>query len=371
MSSSSTTQNEPAIGPTRMWQTSSGITFNGIWDLQTFSPIDGNTEIFTCLVSSMSIGVRTLESDRGRRVLESVGTEVIQAWHDEGVPFDGDLQNIRGYVNHFLSRIRNNFPMVTLASEIRNPDNLAQTVRNDPGPPPRKWDGNLWDYKPVVATGFYFNPGRVLAMARNFASPTLPQQQARECDITFQFLFGMTTCHELVHAFIGYLAGTNGALDKSYTPPHVTVRGYSQSIMSHGGDMLPRGESGRVFDLFMYGGTVEFYRDPNQGDDQPGVPYLVDANGLARKITRASIDAQILNPENAAVYPLQTHPEAFDAAARIHQELRSMGAGLPPDSPGGDGGRFMTAAVERYYVSDADARLVVSDHRKVQPVTVR
>lgn len=106
----------------------------------------------------MSIGIRTLESDRGRRTLESVGTEVIQAWYNEGVPFDGDVQNMRGYVDHFLSRIRNNFPMVVLANRIRNPDNLAQTVRKDPGLPPQKWDGNLWDYKPVLATGFYFNP---------------------------------------------------------------------------------------------------------------------------------------------------------------------------------------------------------------------
>ncbi|KLU90634.1 hypothetical protein MAPG_10486 [Magnaporthiopsis poae ATCC 64411] len=321
--------------PMGRWQTSSGITFNGIWDSDTLLPIDGNTETY-------------LQSDRGRRTLERVGTEVIRAWHDEGVLFEGDVQDIRRHVDHFLSRIRDNFPTVTLARGIRNPDNLAQTVRNDVGPPPYNWDGNLWDYKPALATGFYFNLGRVQAMTQNFASPTLPQQQARERDVTFQFLFGMATCHELVHA---------------------------QSIMSRGGDrLLPRGESGRVFDLLMYGGTIEFYRDPSRGEDQPGVPYLLDASGLARKITRASIEAQILNPEDAAVYPLQTHPEAFDAAARIHRELRSMGAGLPPDSPGGGGGggggRFMTAAAERYYVSDADARLVVSNHRKVQPVTV-
>lgn len=318
----------------------------------------------------MSVGIRTLESDRGRQGLEMVGAAVIQAWDDEDMSFDGDIRLIKSYVNHFLFRVRNDFPMVMLSDKLHNPDTLAMTVRNEPGVPPARWDGNLQDYKPVVATGIYFNSGRVKAMAQNFASSTLPHRQARERDVIFQFLFGMTTCHELVHAFIGYLAGTQGDMDESYTPLQVTVSGYSQSIVGRDGSRLPKGESGRVFDLFMYGGTVEFYRDPEHGDDQPGVPYLLDANGVARRLTHACVNDQILYPEDPSRYPLGTHPGDFDEAARIQRPLRSMGAAFPLDSAGLDIGRFMTAAVKKYYVSDEEVRQALLTHRKVRLVTV-
>lgn len=73
----------------------------------------------------------------------------------------------------------------------------------------------------------------------------------------FQFAFATTLVHEAgPHILITWLG--RGRPD---TPPEMAVTGYATSD----GQI---GESGRFFELFLYGGTTEYYRDLNQDDSQ-------------------------------------------------------------------------------------------------------
>ena len=80
----------------------------------------------------------------------------------------------------------------------------------------------------------------------------------------FQFLFAATTAHELCHAFIAYLA-QNSQDPTSYTPPRISVPGFVAA------DIVGRplfGESGRYFEVLLFGGAIIYFRDPRDGHGQ-------------------------------------------------------------------------------------------------------
>ena len=75
---------------------------------------------------------------------------------------------------------------------------------------------------------------------------------------TFQFMFANTFVHEVgVHVLITFLGQ-----GRPMTPPQppFDLDGYSDS---------QAGESGRTLETFLFGGTMEYYRDANHsGNDQ-------------------------------------------------------------------------------------------------------
>ncbi|QSS59085.1 hypothetical protein I7I51_08517 [Histoplasma capsulatum] len=94
----------------------------------------------------------------------------------------------------------------------------------------------------------------------------------------FQFLFATTIVHEAgAHLFITYM--TNGRV---YTPPQITAPGFGTRLV---------GESGRFYELVLFGGTIEFYRDSQQDDRQAGVPHQIDADERAWRISPVFINA--------------------------------------------------------------------------------
>ncbi|PGH07923.1 hypothetical protein AJ79_06131 [Helicocarpus griseus UAMH5409] len=60
------------------------------------------------------------------------------------------------------------------------------------------------------------------------------------------------------------------------TPEQMAVEGYD-----FGGNF---GEAGRYFELYAFGGTMEYYQDNTQDNGQCGVAYQLDANGGAWQI---------------------------------------------------------------------------------------
>lgn len=76
----------------------------------------------------------------------------------------------------------------------------------------------------------------------------------------FQFVFAIAFFHETA-AHLLYTFLSNG---RSYTPVPVTVQGYSDPT-------IRAGESGRWLEEKLFGGTMEFYRDPTQGNKQVGL----------------------------------------------------------------------------------------------------
>jgi hypothetical protein len=82
----------------------------------------------------------------------------------------------------------------------------------------------------------------------------------------YLFKFGVGTAHELVHLFTTYLAqGSDN--DFSYTPPEFSHLNYG-GITENG---VRRGESGRWFENSLFGGSMEFYRDPADDNNQVNI----------------------------------------------------------------------------------------------------
>ena len=74
----------------------------------------------------------------------------------------------------------------------------------------------------------------------------------------FHFLFVNMFLHEVGgHLLVTYL--TQGRIT---TPPHIgtEVSGFMSSYNE--------GESGRYLEVLLFGGNIEFYRDPSQGNNQ-------------------------------------------------------------------------------------------------------
>src|SRR4051794_13713097 len=77
----------------------------------------------------------------------------------------------------------------------------------------------------------------------------------------FQFAFATTIVHEAgPHILITWLGK-----GRPNTPRQITVQGY-------GTPQFP-GEAGRFFEMNVFGGTTEFYRDPQQDNGQASLRY--------------------------------------------------------------------------------------------------
>ncbi|KAJ4310292.1 hypothetical protein N0V84_011044 [Fusarium piperis] len=243
--------------------------------LQTVSK-EENSWTYTLVASSINIGLKILESPQGREALEDLGRHVVRSWHSLGVhQFGGNVDHMRAYIDHFLSALRQSFPNV-LVADIGGLDILAHTARMPPSPIPGvSWDGNLLAYMPKKAIALSFNLPRVADMVgatsvvwldRSKDDDRGRRERARMLDRhkDFQFMFGVSTAHELCHAFVGYLSQNNPA-PISYTPPDVSYLNYA--VQDRDTD-TENGESGRWFERRLFGGSLEFYRDDTDDHGQ-------------------------------------------------------------------------------------------------------
>jgi hypothetical protein len=114
------------------------------------------------------VGLKTLEGRTGRRMLQQLGLEVLEQWRiSRQFNCSADGRRMAQYVDHFLGRLRDGFPITTIDSTILDPDCLAATTRMDPVDPADYvgddvgpsvvWDGNRDDYLPVGAVALSVN----------------------------------------------------------------------------------------------------------------------------------------------------------------------------------------------------------------------
>lgn len=76
---------------------------------------------------------------------------------------------------------------------------------------------------------------------------------------SFLFMFSCATLHELAHLFVCYL--NKGAC--GHTPRQICYLDYGQQALDEAsGQFIHVSESGRWLESVMYGGSIEFYRDP-------------------------------------------------------------------------------------------------------------
>lgn len=92
----------------------------------------------------------------------------------------------------------------------------------------------------------------------------------RERYLNFHFLFAAATAHEMMHGFTTLLARASSTPEK-FTPPGTTHLDYGDSPATGEGvpmNQVGAGESGRFMERFLFGGSLEFYRDTNDDDGQ-------------------------------------------------------------------------------------------------------
>lgn len=63
----------------------------------------------------MNTGLEMLETPAGHHALERLGEVVTREWGTQGVyNFPGDVREMPVYVDHFLHRVRSDFPFVVV-----------------------------------------------------------------------------------------------------------------------------------------------------------------------------------------------------------------------------------------------------------------
>ncbi|EEU47009.1 uncharacterized protein NECHADRAFT_99717 [Fusarium vanettenii 77-13-4] len=292
-----------------------------------------NSWTYTLVASSINLGLKILETPQGREALEDLGRHVVQGWHQLGVhQFGGNVNHMRAYVDHFLSALRQSFPN-TFVADIGGPDVLAHAQRMPPSPVPgASWDGNLLAYEPKKAIGLYFNLPRVADMvgatsviwldrARDDQRARRERARMLNRHKDFQFMFGVSTAHELCHAFVSYLSQGSPSM-LSYTPPNVSYLNYG---VQYSDTNAENGESGRWFERRLFGGSLEFYRDDTDDHGQVGMLHVLDPNANAFRVNPAFIRQAVEDPTRFQ-FPLPVVGAGISERDRQRRGMRSLGS---------------------------------------------
>ncbi|RFU36295.1 hypothetical protein B7463_g96, partial [Scytalidium lignicola] len=233
------------------------------------------------------------------------------------VGFTGKVEHMDHYVNHFVQEVQRDFPLV-IFKRVQSIDNLAYTNK---GP----WNGNLDNFTPKEAGSITFNKFRVddMTTAHQLYSTSAPRSPQKKKYFNrwqeFLFMFACTTLHEMAHLFICYLSLTN-QLD---TPPKVTHLDYG-GVIDDDGIWQQGGDSGRWLENMLYGGSIEFYRNTREGDQQCGMAYILDRHDIARRLD-PDIIAQIVEGR-PYTFPFRCIGPGLSSQDRRRAGLRSMGS---------------------------------------------
>lgn len=96
-------------------------------------------------------------------------------------------------------------------------------------------------------------------------------------------MLAATVAHELCHVFVAYLSGGRET-GYSCTPPTVSHLDLGYTAPA-GEEDQSTGESGRWFENALFGGSLEFYRDPPDDNRQASSGHRLSSNPL-RVLTR-------------------------------------------------------------------------------------
>ncbi|KAM0551353.1 hypothetical protein ACHAPJ_008461 [Fusarium lateritium] len=238
------------------------------------------------------------------------------------------------YVDYFLSAIRSDFPITSIKT-LGSPDILASSRREV-----NQWNGDLLDFKPKGAFILEYNHCRVNDMIRasravdelerNRATPEGRSMRNKMLlrHKHFQFMFATATAHEICHAFLGYISqnGRHGDLATPPTISHLDYGGYQPtSDDEDDDDVNRRGEAGRWVENRLFGGSLEFYRDRNDDDGQPGILHVLDSNEVAWKIDPKAI-LKFVEGSRRFEFPLERTGQGISRQQRARLGLRSLGS---------------------------------------------
>ena len=90
---------------------------------------------------------------------------------------------------------------------------------------------------------------------------------------TFKFQMSIVLAHEITHLFTGFFTGSAFRT----TPPPMKPLGWVETTKDEFGTDVPIGEIGRLWEVKLFGHTIEFFADPMHqlGRRQAGIPAFV------------------------------------------------------------------------------------------------
>ncbi|RMZ37048.1 hypothetical protein CA14_006292 [Aspergillus flavus] len=221
-----------------------------------------NTPVYTYVASAINIALSILESPHGRHYLTQLAL-IIDHEMDENSHFQGNKDIAKHWVDVFLAKVRAQFPVVIVDFTMNNPNELGCHPRGG-------WMGHLKDFDPRSHM-ICINGQRTADMVASACG------QDGQNFRNFQFLFATMFTHEVgAHLLVTFLR--NGRVN---TPPTITVQGYGSRTV---------GESGRFLEAYLFGGTTEYYRAASQDMHQTGIPYQIDHQNRAWRISSTTIN---------------------------------------------------------------------------------
>ncbi|KAI0182198.1 hypothetical protein EV127DRAFT_355468, partial [Xylaria flabelliformis] len=230
------------------------------------------------LAVAVNIGLEMLETPAGRTALRRLGHVLVQARaqrSDSALElFTGDLNRMEEYVNHFLERVRGDYPRVTLQ---RFPGGVLAST--DPLMP----TSHLRDFRPKQAAGFAYNLEVSITIYLPLKKLSIITFYLERWQ-NFLFILACATAHEMTHLFTLYLSLY---ADWPPTPKDITYHGYSQG---------QGGESGRWLEGVLYGGSLELYNERTEGPEQPGRPYILDRRNYYHRVDPRAVVEFVTDP---------------------------------------------------------------------------
>ncbi|KAK5662341.1 hypothetical protein OQA88_8251 [Cercophora sp. LCS_1] len=271
---------------------------------------------YSTLAAAIDIGLSMLETQHGRRSLRQ---ELGRQWKGAGP------RSNKAYVDHFLRRIRHDFPWVVV--ERMSPNVIVAARRLD-----RLTKGSEDSPKRF---GLYFNYYGVTAMVHSCGqAPT--SRTMRQRFHTYLFKFACAIAHEVCTLLV------------SHSHNHL-----SKAVV------VSASHTRTGFDNMLFGGHLKFYANEGVDGNHPGVPHVLDERGVSHQVDPDYVRSVVL--EREYTFPLQVTGRSYTAHDRATLRLQNMGAlgaGYPPPSDE----LLMEALSERhlrvYDVSESDLRRI-------------
>ncbi|KAF5261425.1 hypothetical protein FOXYS1_7877 [Fusarium oxysporum] len=296
---------------------------------------------FRAAATVVNLALSMLETPEGRSCITRIGQTFIASRRSFHHIYEDDPRNMPWWVDFFLNRLRATFPNVVLSNHINGEGQTEKSNWARGGLKMRQWDpsmaGTMRLNKKVIEN--------MITAGNNSASTNHPDElTAFE---SFMFLVSVTIAHELMHLFIGFLAGYNWPS----TPPQLS---FLPELFNNEIDDQEVGESGRYWEGVVLGGTVETYEDTSNplGSRQAGDLFLFDSQMRARKLDRGCIRR---NLDFNFDFPLRTvgrsiHIDDLDDQRRPMKDARatSLPRGVSLDR---DRARTVEPAQLEYYAS--------------------
>ncbi|KAF7536450.1 hypothetical protein G7054_g4585 [Neopestalotiopsis clavispora] len=249
-----------------------------------------------------------LETVRGKEGLVTIGKKVIADIHPDKRMYKDIPEDVSYWVGTFLQKLRGSFPSVVLTNSIRGEGRARRS----------KWaagGSRMQDWDPKDAGLMMLNQLIIDNMINAGAGKNVDEKDAFE---SFLFLMSITVAHELVHLFVGFISGNNRPL----TPPDVSFLPEDYNTKIRG---KPVGESGRAWEAYVLGGTVEAFeqKDNPLGNRQAGTMYLIGLGGTAEVVDQ---DYMRTTCGRYFQFPVTTQSEGRTTLQELDRTRRPMSA---------------------------------------------